>query len=145
MQRYEFDDKHDFIRKLEELVNTGVDKNTITTFTPYLVHEAEELLDESQSAVRFFAGFGAVTGLTTGFAFTIGTVMSWPLITGGKPLVSIPAFLVISYELTILFGVLTAFVGFLALTRLPAIARAFNPKVEFSRKFIIEVGGASRI
>ena len=145
MERYEFDDKHEFIHKLEELVRSGVPKDTITTFTPYLVHEAEEMLDTSQSSVRFFAGVGAVAGLTTGFVFTIGTVMSWPLITGGKPLVSIPAFLVISYELTILFGVLTAFTGFLALTRLPAIARAFNRKVEFSRKFIIEVGGASRI
>ena len=35
-------------------------KDTITTFTPYLVHEAEEMLDTSQSSVRFFAGVGAV-------------------------------------------------------------------------------------
>jgi hypothetical protein len=100
----------------------------------------EHLLDDSQSAVRFFAGVGAVSGLLTGFAFTIGTVLDWPMITGGKPLVSIPAFLVIGYELTILFGVLTAFVGFLHLSRVPVIKNMFSAKEELSRQFEIEVG-----
>ncbi|MCK4774671.1 MAG: DUF3341 domain-containing protein, partial [Candidatus Krumholzibacteria bacterium] len=119
MERYEFDDKHEFIKKVEEIVDSGVPKKTINTFTPYIVHEIEELLDTSQSNVRFFAGTGGVTGLAAGFAFTIYTVLAWPLYTGGKPLISIPAFLVISYDLTILLGVLTAFVGFFALARLP--------------------------
>jgi hypothetical protein len=144
VERYEYDDKHAFINKLEELVGSGVPKHTINTFTPYLVHEAEELLDTSQSAVRFFTALGAVAGLATGFAFTIYTVIAWPLITGGKPLISIPAFLVIGYELTILFGCLTAFVGFLALARMPVIADIFSAKEEFSQKFVIEVGGGKR-
>ncbi len=144
MERYEFDDRHEFIKKLEEIVHSGVPKKTINTFTPYHVHETEHLLDESQSNVRFFAGTGAVTGLAAGFAFTIYTVLSWPLWTGGKPLVSIPAFLVISYELTILVGVLTAFVGFLVLARLPVFHHIVSSKKEFSEKFVIEVGGEAR-
>jgi hypothetical protein len=144
MERYEFDDRHEFVKKLEEIVGNGVPKNTINTFTPYHVHETEHLLDDSQSNVRFFAGTGAVTGLAAGFAFTIYTVLSWPLYTGGKPLISIPAFLVIGYELTILIGVLTAFVGFLALARLPVVSHLFSPKKEFSQKFVIEVGGEAR-
>lgn len=144
MERYEFDDRHEFVNKLEEIVGSGVPKDTINTFTPYHVHETEHLLDDSQSNVRFFAGTGAVTGLAAGFAFTIYTVLSWPLYTGGKPLISIPAFLVIGYELTILIGVLTAFVGFLALARLPVISHIFSLKKEFSQKFVIEVGGEAR-
>lgn len=146
MDRYEFDDKHEFVKKLEQLVHSGVPRNTIRTFTPYLVHEAEELLDSSQSGVRFFTGAGAVTGLAAGFAFTIFTVFDWPstLITGGKPLVSLPAFLVIAYELTILIGCLTAFVGFLGLARMPVIASMFSSKKEFHRKFVIEVGSEVR-
>jgi len=144
MERYEFDDRHEFVKKLEEIVVSGVPKKTINTFTPYIVHETEELLDSSQSHVRFFAGAGAVTGLVGGFAFTIYTVLSWPLYTGGKPLISIPAFLVISYELTILIGVLTAFVGFLTLARLPVFSHIVSPKKEFGQKFIIEVGGEAR-
>lgn len=144
MQRYEFDDKHAFVKKLAELISSGVPKQKINTFTPYLVHEAEELVDSSQSAVRFFTGFGAVTGLVTGFAFTIYTVLAWPLLTGGKPLVSIPAFLVIGYELTILFGCLTALVGFLALTRMPVFVDIFSAKKEFSDKFVITVDSEAR-
>jgi len=144
VERYEFDDKHGFVEKLEKLVDSGVQKQRINTYTPYLVHEAEELLDASQSGVRAFTGAGAVTGLATGFAFTIYTVLSWPLITGGKPLISLPAFLVIGYELTILFGCLTALVGFFALTRMPVIVNMFSAKEEFSQKFIIEVGDEVR-
>jgi hypothetical protein len=139
VERYEFEDKQGFLKKLEAIVKSGVPKKTIDVFTPYPVHETEHLLDESQSPVRFFAGVGAVTGFIAGFAFTIFTVMDWPLITGGKPLVSIPAFLIIAYELTILFGCLSGFLGFLHLGKIPVIANMFSNR-EFSDKFIITVG-----
>jgi hypothetical protein len=143
-QRFAFDDKHDFLRKVEELVKSGVPKRNIHTFTPYHVHGIEDLLDDTQSGIRFFAGFGAVTGLVAGFAFTIFTVKDWSLITGGKPLVSVPAFMVIAYELTILLGVLTAVVGFFHFTRMPAIADIASAKREFSPKFEIEVRAEER-
>lgn len=139
MERFEFDSKEAFVKKLEEVVASGVPRKTIEVFTPYHIHETEHLLDTSQSGVRFFAGAGATTGFIAGFAFTIFTVIDWSLITGGKPMVSIPAFLVIAYELTILFGCLTAFVGFLHLGKVPVIANMFD-KTEFNDKFIIEVG-----
>jgi len=104
IDRYSFDTREEFLAKLEELVESGVPKKNINTFTPYAVHQAEELLDHSQSPVRFFTGAGAVTGCIAGFAFTIYTVLSWPLVTGGKEVVSINAFIVIAYELMILFG-----------------------------------------
>ena len=102
------------------------------------------LVDHSQSSVRFFTGSGALTGTITGFAFTIYTVLAWPLITAGKHLISIPPFIVIAYELTILFGCLASFVGFLFLSRMPAISTIISAKEEFSDKFIIEVGTEDR-
>jgi hypothetical protein len=143
-EKYEFDSRDDFLAKLNELVESGVPKRKINTFTPYPVHEIEHLLDDSQSPVRFFTGGGAITGLIAGFAFTIGTVLAWPqLITGGKPLVSIPAFLIIGYELTILFGCLFAFNGFLLLSRTPSVTDIFSNR-EFSRKFQIVVSDEDR-
>jgi hypothetical protein len=139
VERFEYEDRHEFIAKLEEMVKSGMPKRRIHTFTPYHVHEAEEILDESQSHVRFFAGVGAVTGLATGFAFTIFTVLAWPMITGGKPLISIPAFLIIGYELTILFGCLLGFFGFLALARLPVLAGIPKADEEFGQKFVIQI------
>jgi len=141
MARYEFEDKKRFIAKIEELIKGGVSPKKINTWTPYPVHEAEHLIDDSQSAVRWFQGAGAITGTITGFAFTIFTVFDWPtpMITGGKPFVSIPAFIVIAYELTILFGCLAGFLGFLHLSRSPVIKNMFTKNIELSDKFIIEV------
>lgn len=139
MQRYAFDDKHAFVAKLEELVKSGVPKKNIEILTPYYVHEAAHLLDASQSGVRFFTGLGAITGCITGYVFTSYTVFSWPLITGGKPFISVPAFTVIAYELTILFGCLFGFLGFVFLARLPFVRGMFTTENEFSRQFEIHV------
>jgi len=144
IDRYAYDTREEFLGKLKELVESGVPKRSINTFTPYAVHEAEELLDHSQSPVRFFTGAGAVTGCIAGFAFTIYTVLSWPLVTGGKEVVSVNAFIVIAYELTILFGGLTAFVGFLHLSRLPVFKNVLSDRAEFSRKFEIAVDRGGR-
>lgn len=138
-ERYSYDTKEDFLEKLEELVRSGVPKARINTHTPYAVHEAEKLLDDSPSPVRFFTGAGAVAGAVAGFAFTIYTVLSWPLITGGKEIVSINAFIIIAYELTILFGGLAAFAGFLFLSRLPAVSNILSDGAEFGRRFEILV------
>ena len=51
------------------------------------------------SPVRLFTLVGALLGCTAGFSLPIYTVSAWPLITGGKPLFSIPAFVVIAFEL----------------------------------------------
>jgi len=139
IDRFAYDTREEFLGKLKELVDSGVPKRNINTFTPYPVHEAEELLDDSQSPVRFFTGAGAVTGCIAGFAFTIYTVMSWPLVTGGKEVVSVNAFIVIAYELTILVGGLAAFVGFLHLSRLPVFKNVLSDRTEFSRRFEITV------
>jgi hypothetical protein len=144
MERFEFDEKEPFLEKLEELVKGGVPKKNIDTLTPYHVHEAEEILDASQSSVRYFALGGGISGLIAGFAFTIYTVKAWPMITGGKPLVSTPAFLIIAYELTILFGALCSFFGFILLSRLPATKSVLAPKEEFTNKFEIHVKGAGK-
>ena len=45
--------------------------------------------------------------------------MDWPLVTGGKPIVSIPAYVVIAFEMTILFGALSTVIGLFINARLP--------------------------
>lgn len=137
--RFSFRTKDEFLRKLRELLESGVPRERINTFTPYPVQEAEELLDHGESPVRFFTAAGAVTGCIAGFAFTVYTVLSWPLITGGKEIVSINAFIVIAYELMILFGGLAAFAGFLYLARMPALKNVLSDKAEFGGRFEIVV------
>lgn len=138
--RYVFDDRGPFLEKLKELVGEGLTTDDLQVIVPYPMHEIELILKLKQSKLRFFTLIGALAGLLSGFALTMGTVADWPLVTGGKPLMSIPAFLVIAFELTILFGAISSFVGFLILARLPAPAQVMEP-VEHNNQFSIIVSG----
>ena len=142
-REYAFDDEHDFVHKLEELVAAGVKPEEIDTVTPYPSHHAMNILgdspDRSKSLVKWFTLVGAVTGMSAGFGLTIYTVLHWPLLTGGKPIISIPAFIIIAYELTILLGGIFSFLGFVLLSRLPSIKGIACPDQETGNKFIIQV------
>lgn len=120
-QRYLFDDKAAFLAKLKELVDGGVPAASIEVRTPVPVHEAFHLLRTPPSPLAWFTGTGAVLGAATGFGLTIGTVLAWPLITSGKPLVSLPPFMIIAFELTILLGAVASILGFFHLNRFPNV------------------------
>ena len=85
-------------------------------------HEIEELIYEGEpSPVRWFTLTGAIFGGTMGFSLCSLTHLNWPMIIpAGKPLVSIPAFIVITFEATVLFGCLFTLIGMLVMCRLPA-------------------------
>jgi hypothetical protein len=58
---------------------------------------------------------GALVGLACGLALPITTSLAWPLVVGGKPIVALPAFVVIIFELTVLVGSITNLIASLAL------------------------------
>jgi hypothetical protein len=68
-----------------------------------------------------FPIFGAVIGFTVALIITVGTQLAYPLVTGGKPVLSIPPMLVIFYEMTLLFSVIVTVFGALFESRLPKI------------------------
>ena len=70
-------------------------------------HEIEEALDHSVSPVRLITLIGGLTGCAAGFGMTIWMSLDWPLVVGGKPIASIPPYVVIAFELTILLGALS--------------------------------------
>jgi hypothetical protein len=128
MKQFMFDDKDAFLAKLRELLAAGTKPEQIVVRTPVPVHEAMRLLKTPASRLRFFTFPAALTGLVTGFVLTLYTVWSWPLITGGKPLVSLPPFTIIAFELTILFGAVASLFGFLFLARLPSVKQIAAPE-----------------
>lgn len=139
-REYVFDGADELLAKLKELVDGGVPRESIEVVTPYPVEGVDELLRAPASRLRIFTLLGALTGLFVGFAFTIYTVLSWPLIVGGKPIVSIPAFVIIAFELTILFGALESIAGFLLLAGLPSPRGIVEPK-DYGNRFVIVVEG----
>ena len=85
-----------------------------------------------QSPVRVWTLVGGLTGAATGLAFTTWTSIDWPLVVGGKPMVSIPAFVPIIFELTVLFGALATVIGLFVLARMPNLKPAVLYDPEFS-------------
>lgn len=137
-QKFTFTDKHDFLNKLEQLIRSGTSPQQVSVVMPYHVHEVDELLKLPPSPLRFFALIGAITGTVTGFAFTIFTALHYKLMTSGKPLISIPPFIIIAFALTILFGSLISFAGFLILSKLPSPKSIAAPE-DYGNQFVIVV------
>jgi hypothetical protein len=137
-QKYAYEEKQKFLEKLTELVKSGISPRKIITYTPYPVHEIEEILDSGPSPLRLITLIGALSGLIFGFLFTIGTSLDWPIIRGGKPIVAIPAFIIVAFELTILFGGVISFLGYLFLSKLPSIKKISEPE-EYGNQFVIQI------
>ena len=133
-----FDDREQFLEVLRQLLRQGVPGERIRVITPFGVPEVEEILPGKRSKVRYFALVGAAGGTVTGLAFTILTALSWPLVIGGKPIVSLPPFIIIAFALTILFGALSTFAGFLLLSRLPSL-RGIRSGEENGNTFVIVI------
>jgi hypothetical protein len=83
----------------------------LTVFYSHPNHELEEACGHVTSPVRLFTLVGGLTGTTAAFAMQIWMNRDWPLLVGGKPIVAIPAFVVIGFELTVLIGSLATLFG----------------------------------
>ena len=133
------------VETVEELRSAGFD--TIRTYAPYPDHHIEEALGYGPSPVRVFTLVGGLTGAATGFAFTSWTSMDWPLVTGGKPILSIPAYVVIAFELTILFGALATVIGLFINARIPKTSPMviYDPEFSAGRYGVYVRAGAERL
>jgi len=109
----------------------------LTVYTPTPVEDIEQEVERTHplSRVRLFTLIGALTGTATGFFLTIWSSLIWSLLTGGKDPVSYPPFIVIAFELTILFGGLATVLAIFVLGRLPKLtpSRAYDPRFTLDR------------
>ena len=106
----------------------------ISIFSPVPYPELERAMDQGPSLVRWVTFSGGLLGITLGFSLCIYSVMSWPLVVGGKELVSLPPFVVIGYESMILCGALFNLLGMLALARLPQV----KSKAPYDPRFTVD-------
>ena len=110
---------------------------------PY--HEIEEALDQSVSPVRLFTLIGGLTGCAAGFGMTIWMSLDWPLVVGGKTIASIPPYVVIAFELTILLGALSTVTAVAVLSLLQGKRGvAYDPKYSDDQIGIFVPGGADQ-
>jgi hypothetical protein len=106
--------------------SSGEGFEEITAFAPFPEHHIEHALGYGASPVRLFTLVGGLTGMATGLAFTTFTSMDWPLVVGGKPILSIPAYVIPTFEMTILFGALFTVVGVFWNMRIPDIRNRWS-------------------
>lgn len=116
--------------------------SSLDLISPIPLHGAEQSLGEKRSVIKRFTFFGAILGGLGGFTLAAGTAVLYLHPTGGRPIITFPPFLIITYELTILFGILATVIGFLISARLPVIReRVYVPESAVD-KFAVTVACA---
>lgn len=140
-----FGDVDGTVLALRELKSKGYDG--ITVYSPAPLHAIDEVLDQPVSPVRMFTLVGGLTGCITGFAIAIAASLDWELVVGGKPIVSIPPFVVIGFEMTILLGALSTVAGMILNARLPKLrmAAGYDPRFSNDKFGVMVMGGPAQI
>lgn len=82
-----------------------------TVYSPIPRHEIEDALGQAVSPVRMFTLIGGIAGCAIGAWITLYMSYDWPIVVGGKPIGSIPPYVVIMFEMTVLFGALSTILG----------------------------------
>lgn len=119
----------------------------LTVYSPVPNHELDDVLAKKESPVRVFTLVGGLTGCALGFAYAISTSLDWELVTGGKPIVSLPPFVIIGFECTILFGALVTVAGMFINAQLPKLrmAAGYDPRFSNDKFGIVAFGGPAQV
>ena len=119
----EFDSATQLVDAARQVRDAGYSRTD--AFTPFPLHEIDEALGIKRSILPYLCFAGGITGLLSGLGLTYFVhVIDYPIIVGGRPHFSLPAFIPPMYELTILFASFTAVFGMLFLNGLP---RPYHP------------------
>jgi ActD protein len=92
----------------------------VEAYSPFAIEEVNEALGLHHSRLPLIVLCGGIIGGLTGYLMQYYlAVVDFPINVGGRPLHSWPSFIVITFELTILFAALAAVLGLLGLCGLP--------------------------
>lgn len=88
--------------------------------SPYPIHAMEEACGIKRSPIPYVTFVAGLTGLLAALALVYYTsVINWPVNVGGKPFFSLPAFVPIMFELTVLFAALCSVGAFMYFCGMP--------------------------
>jgi hypothetical protein len=112
---------YDCDQKLLHSAEKARDKNIemYDVYTPFPVHGLDDAMGIKRSFLPYITFGMGIAGLITACFLQVWTsAFSWPAIIGGKPFISWPAFVPISFELTILFAAHGTVAAFLIYNKL---------------------------
>ncbi|KXK40703.1 MAG: DUF3341 domain-containing protein [Saprospiraceae bacterium] len=106
-----YNDEEDLLRAVKSARQDHMEIYDV--FTPFPVHGLDPAmgLEESRLHIAGFI-FGTIGALTAFLGMTWVFVKDWPNIFGGKPYWSVPAFIPITFEMTVLFAAVGMTVSF---------------------------------
>ena len=128
----EFETATQLIRATEKTREAGYKE--IDAYAPYPVEGLSEALGLKRSWVPYLTLLGGLGGGLTGFGLQYWVnVFAYPMNIAGRPLNSWPAFIPVTFELTILGASTFAVFGMLALNQLPRPHHPVFNVARFSR------------
>ncbi|MBT1705233.1 DUF3341 domain-containing protein [Chryseosolibacter indicus] len=100
-----FEDEDVLLDAVTTVRNSGVKIHEV--YSPFPVHGLETALGYKRSRLPIAAFFFGLTGTTLALTMQIWMLgFDWPMIIGGKNFVSLPPFIPVTFELTVLLAAL---------------------------------------
>ena len=113
----QFSSPDDVIRAAEKAKKAGFHK--VEAYTPFPIEALNDALGYKPK-IQYLVLLAGIIGAISGFALQYyASVIAYPIIVGGRPFNSFPAFVVVIFELTILFAAFAAVFGTLGLSGFP--------------------------
>ena len=103
-------------------------------YSPIPIHEMDEALGLKRTRLPLLVLIGGILGGLGGFSLeSWASAIAYPMNVGGRPLISWPQFIPVTFETTVLGAALTAFIGMWALNKLPQPYHPVFNVPEFAR------------
>jgi hypothetical protein len=100
-------------------------------YTPFPIHGLDKAIGLRETSLHTAGFIYAICGTATALGFiTWALTTDWPLVFGGKPFFSLPAWIPITFELTVLFSAVGMTLTFCYLCQLAPFVKKdhFNPR-----------------
>ncbi len=138
-----YDDQHKLLDGIRHLNSKGIKIDNV--YTPFPIHGIDDVLGIKPTRISTAAFIYGLTGLASALLMMwYMMIQDWPINIGGKPnfslLQNIPAFIPISFEITVLFAAHGMVLTFLLVSKLYPGSKAYiaHPRVT-DDKMVVEV------
>lgn len=123
-----FKEVDEAVEAADRLRENGIEDYEVLSGTPY----PEGAFGEKVANHRLYVWplMGALLGFSIAVLVTAGTQLAYPLVTGGKPILALPAMFIIAYEGTMLGAIISTIIGVIFESRLPkAKLDLYDPRI----------------
>jgi len=128
----EFVDEHAILEAARRAYAEGYRR--LDAYTPIPVEGLSDLVGFRKSRIPLLMLLGGIAGLVGGFALQYWVhVINYPINIGGKPLNSVPMWVPVTFETTVLLAALTGVLAMIVLNGLPAPYHPLFNVAEFAR------------